>query len=213
LADIFREIDEDLRRDRMVKLWQRYGRFVIGAAVLIVVATAAVVAWRDWQRRQDEALGLQYAQATALAQTDAAKAVNEFGKLAADGGTGYATLARLEAAVLKTKGSDKAGGLAALQTIAADGGVEQPYRNLAAILAAFYGVDDEPTAEFVSRLQPLTSVQSPWRFSALELTALSQLKSGDKPAALKSYQQLADDLEAPQSLRARATEIVAALSH
>jgi len=214
LADIFSEIDEDLRRDRLDKLWQRYRGWIIGAAVGVVAATAAVVEWRDYQQAQYAKVGLQYGEAGTLAKTDAPKAIKAFETLAAESGAGgYGAIARLRAAGLQARGADKAGGLAALKAIAADGSVDEPYRSLAAILAAQYGIDDEPPADIISQLQPLTLPPNAWRFSALELTALAQIKSGDKPAAIKSYKQLADDLEAPQSMRARATEIIAALSH
>jgi hypothetical protein len=213
LADIFSEIDEDLRRDRWDKLWQRYRVWIIGAAVAVVAATAAVSAWRDYRHAQDEKMGLRYSDAEALAKTDAAKAVASFETLSADAGHGYGELARLRAAALKAQGADKAGGIAGLRAIAADGNVDEPYRSLAAILAAQYGIDDESPADIIERLKPLTAPPNAWRFSALELTALAQLKSGDKPAALKSFKQLADDLEAPQTMRARANEIIAALSH
>lgn len=213
MADIFREIDEDLRHDRMIRLWQRHGRHVIAGAVLIVAATAGYVLWESHERQQDEALGLRYSAATVLAQSDATKAAGIFETLAADGGAGYGTLSRLQAAVLKAKGSDKAGGVATLKAMAADSGVDQPYRDLALLLSASFAADDETPAEIEARLQPLTAASNPWRFSALELTALVRLKAGDKAGALKSYQQLADDLEAPPSLRARAAEIVGALSH
>ena len=212
LADIFSEIDEDLRRDRLDKLWQRYRGWIIGAAVGIIAATAAGVAWRDYQQTQYAQLALRYSDAERLAKTDATKATTAFEAIAADSSNGYNAMARVRAAALKAQGADKAGGVAGLKAIAADSNVDEPYRSLAQILAAEYGIDDEPPADIIAKLQPLTAPPSPWRFSALELTALAQLKSGDKPGAIKSYKQLADDLEAPQSMRARATEIIAALS-
>ncbi|MEA2756172.1 MAG: hypothetical protein QOJ54_2461 [Aliidongia sp.] len=213
LADIFNEIDEDLRRDRLEKLWQRYRGWVIAAAIGVVLATAAGVAWRDYQQAQYAAAAQRYNAAEALARTDSTKAVAAFDTMAADSGSSYAVLARLQAAALKARDTDKAGGIAALKAIAADSAVEEPYRSLAAILAAQYGIDDEPAADIIARLQPLRASTEAWRFDALELTALAQYKSGDKPAALNSYKQLADDLAAPQTMRARATEIIAALSH
>lgn len=213
MADIFNEIDEELRRDRLDKLWQRYRGWIIGAAIAIVAATAAGVAWRDHVRAQEEKEGLRYSEAAALTKTDATKAIAAFDGIAAESTPGYAELARIRAAVLKAQGSDKAGGIAGLKTIAGDSSVDEPYRSLAAILAAQYGIDDDKPEEIISRLQPLTTPPNAWRFSALELTALAQLKAGDKPAALKTYKQLADDLEAPQTMRQRADEIIAALSH
>jgi hypothetical protein len=57
----------------------------------------------------------------------------------------------------------------------------------------------------------LTLSGKPWRASALDLTAAAKLKAGDRSGALEIYKQLADDLTAPQALRARAAEMAAAL--
>jgi hypothetical protein len=213
LADIFSEIDEDLRRDRLDQIWQRYRGWIIGGAVAIVLATAAGVAWHDYQQAEYDKIGQRYADAETLAKTDPAKAISAFQQLAAETGTDYAELARLRAASLKAEGVDKPGGIAGLQAIAADGSVDEPYRSLAAILAAQFGIDDTPPGELIERLQPFTAATNPWRFSAIEMTALAQLKSGDKAAALKSYQLLVDDPATPHSLHARAQEVIAALSH
>jgi hypothetical protein len=212
LADIFQEIDEDLRRDRMAKLWARYGKYAIGAAALIVVATAAVVAYQNWRQQQYQALGLKYAEtAFAVRDGDNAKAVTGFEALAAQDKTSYGLLARIQAAALKAKGDDKEGGLAALAAIAADGSVEPVYRDLATVLDGLYGVDQAKPDEIITRMKPLT--EGPWRYTALEVTALAQLKAGDKAGALKTYQGLADDLAAPASLRSRATEIANGLKN
>ena len=58
----------------------------------------------------------------------------------------------------------------------------------------------------------MTAGGNPWRPTAIELTAAARLKSGDKSGALCLYQSLADDLAAPQGLRARAAEMAAALA-
>jgi hypothetical protein len=213
LADIFQEIDEDLRRDRMAKLWTRYGKYAIGAAVLIVVATAVGVAYQNYRVQQYQALGLKYAETGALVRAhDDDKAVVGYESLAAQDKDGYGLLARIEAAALKAKDSkDKEGGLAALTAISADSSVDPVYRNLATVLGGLYGVDQSKPEDTIAHMQPLTT--GPWRFTALEVTALAQLKAGDKPAALATYQKLADDLDAPASLRSRATEIVNGLKN
>jgi hypothetical protein len=64
----------------------------------------------------------------------------------------------------------------------------------------------------IDRLAPMTKAGNPWRPTALELTAAEHLKSGDKSGALTLYRSLADDLAAPQGLRARAAEMAAALT-
>ena len=213
MADIFQEIDEDLRRDRMAKLWTRYGKYAIGAAVLLVAATAVGVAYQNYRLQQYQALGLKYAETGALVRaSDDDKAVVGYESLAAQDKSGYGLLARIEAAALKAKDSkDKEGGLAALTAISADGSVDPVYRNLATVLGGLYGIDQSKPEDTIARMKPLGD--GPWRFTALEVTALAQLKAGDKPAALATYQKLADDLDAPASLRSRATEIVNGLKN
>ena len=56
MSDIFREVDEDLRREQYKRLWDRFGGYVIGLAVLIVVAVGGYKAWEWWEtqpRRRD----------------------------------------------------------------------------------------------------------------------------------------------------------------
>jgi hypothetical protein len=210
VSDIFREIDEDIRRENYFKLWQRYGRYVIAVAVIAVVATALVVGWREYRLRQLQALGVQYAAALDLAHQGKDKeAEGAFGALTQGAGS-RALLARFETAAIKAKSNDAPGAIAIYDQIAGDAGVDQTYRDFAALSAARFVVDSDPK-DAIARLQKLTDGVNPWHASALELTAIAQLKGGDKDAARATYQKLSDDLTAPAGLRARATEMEAAL--
>jgi hypothetical protein len=212
LSDIFREIDEELRRENWAKLWERYSVYVIAFAVVIVLATAGIVYWREQQLRDRRAEGLRYMAALDLARTGQDdKASDAFAAIAREGGTGHAVLARFEDAAMRARLDDDAGALQRYDAIAADGGVDQVYRDLATLLGAMHRLDSDPKAA-ADRVQPLTAAQNPWRPSALEVTALAKLKSGDAATARKAYQDLSDDLEAPQAIRQRAAEMVAALA-
>lgn len=212
MTDLFREIDEELRRDNLLKLWKRYGPHLIGGAALIVLIAAGILGWREYQKREREAEGARYVAAAELAHNGKTEeAQNAFAALAASTSSGRATLARLEAAGLKAK-ADPAGAVLAYDAIAADTSVDRSFRDLATILSAVNGLKTGDPKGIIDRLKPLADAASPWHGSALELTALAQLKMGDKDAARSTYQKLADDLSAPQGLRARATEMVAALA-
>jgi hypothetical protein len=86
------------------------------------------------------------------------------------------------------------------------------FRELATLLSAMQAMPDGDPHSVIDRLAPLTSPGNPWRSTALELTAAARLKAGDKSGALEVYKTLADDLAAPQGMRTRAAEIVAALA-
>lgn len=212
MSDIFREVDEDLRRDRLERLWKRYGSWIIGAAIILVAATAAVTLWRDYQHKQRQQAGVEYASALSLAHAgktqEAIEALSRLGTGASDG---HGLLARFEIAALKAQSGDKPGAIAAYQAIADDGTVGPTYRELATVLAALDGISEGEPAPIIAKLQPIATGNGPWHASALEITALAQLKGGDKAAALETYKRLADDLNAPSVLRARAAEMVQAL--
>lgn len=213
MSDIFQEVDEDLRRENFAKLWARYGKYVIALAVLLVLATAGVVQWRQYQQHQREAEGARYVGALNLAREGKERdAADAFAALARQAAGGHATLARLEEAALKARAGDVAGAIAAYDVLADDGSADPVYRDVATLLAAQYSLKNGDPRAIIAKLTPLTTADNPWHPSALELTALAQLKAGDRTAARATYQRIADDLAAPQGLRARATEMLTALA-
>lgn len=214
MADLFREIDEDLRRDRMLRLWQQYG-YLLGVGVgLIIIGTGLFVGWQSWQTRLRDADAARFTAAIALAQNGPSEgAIKDLQVLAASGHAGYQLISRIEAAALQAQGKNAAGGLAALWAIADDATVDNSYRGLASVLWGLYGVDSLPREVVDGTLLQLTAPDNPWRYLATEVMALADLRAGDKPRAIKGYQSLADDLGAPQSQRARAAEIITDLQN
>ena len=211
MSDIFREIDEELRRDNLLKLWSRYGRYVIAVAVVALAIAAAVVGWREHQASERRAQGQRYSNALALARDGKdGEAAKVFALLAREGG-GYSLLAAFEEAELLAKSGDKKAAIAAYDRLAGSSGIDPEFRDLAVLLAGMQEVTDGDATATIERLKPLTADGNPWRASALDLTAAAKLKAGDRGGALLIYKELADDLSAPQGLRARAAEMAAAL--
>ncbi len=212
MSDLFREIEEDLQRDRYKKLWAKYGHLVIVAALGLVVGTAGWQGWKAYKSRRDQALGARYAEAVKLAESGkGAEAEAGFAKLAADAGAGYEALSRLQEAGLLAKSGKQQEAIALYDKLAEDGSLPQPYRDLATYLSVLHASDSGDPAALIKRLEPLTDGASQWRFSALELTALLAARMGDKARAEQLYARLSDDATAPPGVRARAAEMLAAL--
>jgi hypothetical protein len=213
LSDIFREIDEELRRDNLQQLWKKYGNYVIALAVLIVIATAAVVGWRTYQDKQRETQGGQYAAALDLVhQGKDADAAAAFAGLAEKADAGRAVLARLEEAASKIDTGDVTGAIAVYDQLAADKSVDAAFRDAATLLSARYTLDKGDPQTVIAKLQPLTAPTSPWHGLALELTAIAELKAGDSSKAHGDFDTLAKDATAPQSVRARAAAMAETLA-
>ena len=211
VSDIFREIEDELRRENLLKLWARYGRYVIAAVVVALVIAGGIVGWRNHLAAERRAQGLQYSEAVALLRADkTADAAKQFAILAQHGG-GYVVPAEFERAELLAKGGDEKAAVALYNKIAASPRIGRNFRDLAVLLSVMHEPSSENPQTVIMRLAPLTAAGNPWRPSALNLAAAAKLEAGDRAGALKIYRQLADDLAAPQGLRAYATEMAAAL--
>lgn len=212
MSDIFREIDEELRRDNLLKLWRLYGRYLIMAVVVALLVAAGIVAWRNHQLALRQAQSVRYAAAMSLLRegkdADAAKI---FASVSDEGG-GYAQLAAFEAADLASKAGDTKAAAAAYDKLAAASGIDPELRDAATLLSVMTGFADSDPHAVVERLKPLTDSGNPWRPTALDLTAAALLKSGDRTGALDIYKKLADDLTAPEGIRGRAAEMATVLA-
>ena len=213
MADIFQEVDEDVRRERLQKLWERYGNLVIAACILIVVAVGAWRGYQWWENKKAGESGTAFENALTLAQAgkhDDAEAA--FAKLAVDGTAGYRSLARLQQAAELAQ-TDKNAAVKAYDDIAADKSVGQAIQDLAALRSGFLLVDSAPYSEMQQRLEPLTGADKTFRHSARELLALSAWKSGDMTAARQWTDMIITDPQSPQGSRSRAevlSELIAA---
>lgn len=213
LSDIFKEVEEDLRRDRAQRLWETYGNYVIALAVLIVAGTAGWVFWQDHSRKQAEAGAAQYVAALDQSRSaDAAASGQAFAGVVRDGPAGYASLARLHEAAALSRAGEPARAAALYQAIAADTRVERELRDAASILAALNAVDVSDPATIERQVAPLATPGNPWRHLAWEIGAVAALKGGNTEQARGYYTRIADDPEAPPALRARAAEMLAALA-
>ncbi len=210
MADIFHEVDEEVRRERLQKLWERYSIYIIALAVLIVAAISAWRAYEWWVAKQAAAAGAQFEQALTLSEqgkhTDAEQA---FAKIATDAPAGYRVLARFRAAA-ELGQSKPTDAVKAYDQIAADGSLGQTLQDLASLRAGMLLVDSSPLAEMRRRLEPLTEPGRSFRASARELLALSAWHNRDADAARKYIDLITADAETPPGARARA-EMLSAL--
>lgn len=208
---LFREIDEDLRQEKYTKLWKQYGTHVIAAAFLLVAGVAGYQGWNQYDIGNREAQGEQFDSAMRLAREDGrAEATIAFSTLAREGG-GYSVLARLQEAALLAAAKNRAAAAAAYREIADDSGIDAVYRDLAVVLGVLQDMEGGDTGNLTLRLAPLTADANPWRHSAREISAVLAFSSGDRKKAVEIFTGLAKDASAPEGIRARAAEMLAAI--
>lgn len=214
MGDIFQEVDEDLRKDRFEQIWKDYGRYAVAAAIAIVIAVGGWKAWEFYTISERQKLSHQYeVAARLLAEGKKSDASALFAGLAKKSDGSYGLLAQLQRAAIIAEGGDISGAVSIYDQIAADSSNTQMVRDAAVLFSVTWRVDqpDANLGELKQRLQPLIDRKSQWRFSAAELTGVIALREGDRAAARKVFQGLADDPDAPPSMRARATQILTVL--
>ena len=206
MADIFDEIDEELKRDRTQELWTKYGKYVMAAAAAVVLGVGASQGFGAWQRSQAEASANLYHQA--LAGDDARAQLQD----TVDGLTdGYALLARFRIAAAFAAEGDMLASEKAYNALASDGSIPTLYQQAAQLMAVMNAPDDSDTAALQERLAPLVDA-GPWQPLALELSAALDLKAGDRSAAIAKLETLIDLAETPNELRQRASRLVEVLN-
>lgn len=212
MDNFIEEIEEDLKHDRQLALWQRYGKFVVGAVMMVVIVVAGGVGWRQYQSNVRSETGLQFIDAVTLAgKNKTEQALAAFQALGKDGAKGYRELARFHEAALLAKQGNQPGAAAIYDAVAKDQDIDPLFRDMGLLLYALNVADKAEPKALAERLKSLTDDTSPWHFSALEITALLHRRRGDVAAAKAIYKKLADDPSAPPRLRARAAEFVALL--
>jgi hypothetical protein len=209
---LLREIDEELRQDKYLEIWRKYGVYIIAVVVIIVGSAAGFQGWRSYTASQNRAAGEQFNRALELSQTNQTdNAAQAFAKLAQEGPAGYALLARFEQASLQARKGDKAGAGLLYRAIADDKNVDGIYRDLAALLAVNEEMDSGDPTALIQRLATLTGPSNPWRFSARELTGMLAFRKGDRDQAQNLFSTLANDPAAPQGVRQRAAQMLGVL--
>ncbi len=112
MTDIFQEVDEEVRRDKAAEFWRKYQNYIIGAALLVVLASAGFRYWQYEKEKAAQAAGDQLQ--AAIAAFDAGKPNEAFGglaKLAAEAPGGYRILAQMTEAGAKVGGPPRGVGL------------------------------------------------------------------------------------------------------
>ena len=212
MADIFDEIEEDLKRDRLDKAWKKYGNYVIAVAILIVAATAGNTLWDSYQkgRMVEQANAFDAALVTARGG-DVDGAVAALDGFAAGSDAGYRLMARLQQASLLVEQEKVADAIAIYDGIAADDSIDPVYQGLGLVLSVMHAADSGEADTMLARLAPQLEAGAPWRFTALELAAGLSLRKGDKNQAISHLKTVVDAAEAPEGARRRATELLRSL--
>lgn len=213
MADIFNEVDEEVRRERLKAFWDRYSIFVIAIAVLIVAGIGGWRAYEYYVGQKAAVAGAAFEEAVTLSeQGKHAEAEKAFAKVVGEAPKGYAVLARFRAATELAEANpgkpDEA--VKAYDALAADTSLGQVWQDLAAVRAGLLLVDTADFAALRGRLDPIAATGRPYRHTARELLALSAFRANNVTEAKRYIDMISADAETPPGSRQR-VEVLSAL--
>jgi hypothetical protein len=204
-SELFREVDEDYRRERMIAFWRRYGALI---ALVIALAVAVAAAYNYFEARAQARKAAETVQFEALLSgirpgSEAASA-DALAVFAESASPAQATLALFTEASLRQRAGNIVGASQIYHQLA-DGSTADPLLRDLAIVRLGYIAADEPKPEpLIPRLQEIADKDSPWRYDAREAIGLLTARAGQREAAAKMFSDLARDPGAPPDMAGRA---------
>lgn len=202
MSDFFRELEEDIREERIVNLWHKYGNYLIGLAIAIVIGTITYVLWQHMKTKAQIRNHLSFSQAIDLVdqgkKEDALKAFHEL----AEGGGGYGKLAQLYEASLLANPE------ALYAQISKENGADPALSKLPKILNASRVLDK---SESIASIEPLTAPNNAWAPLSLELLALEHVKKGNTIEAAKLYIRVLKEASVTHDEKLRASMMLSQL--
>ncbi len=201
---LLREVEQEIRREQMAKLWQRYSGLIIAAAAFLVLAVAGYKFFESRRIVAEQAAGADYSAAETLSDNkkkDEAEAA--FKKIADEGPAGYGSLARLQLAAALLKDGKTADAIATYEALAKESGADNLLKSFAQLQAASLRMPDADYAEIQNRLTPIAGDDAPFSKSARELLGVAAYKAGKFDEARKYLEPLLIDPNVSEALQER----------
>lgn len=211
---LFQEIDDDLKQEKMLNFWKKYGLY---ALLIVVVALTLAVSYESiiaWKNKKAQSWSDAYAYAFNLqVQGDFAKSIEVFQDIADKNNGIFKDLARIQIANVYLEQDNINEGLKVLQDFVKDDDANKSLRDAATIKLASYLLENAPAEQINALIAPLAAEKGPWFNIAKEIQAMLAIRQQDFGSAKKLYSEI---LENPDSLqdgmKARAQDMIAVLN-
>ena len=211
MDDIFKEVDEELREERLTKIWKRIGPYVIGILSGTIIITSAVIGYREYDETQRQNWGVQFAEAMNLSEEgNWQESLDLFETLTEKTNLGYKTLSLFQAASLYARNGNKEKALEIYQSLE-NKALDENFRDLATLMLIYLQFDNADPEILEKRIEKLASKGNPWYYNAMELKGFLFAKQKNKEKQIEIFNILSKDNKAPEGVRTRANDMLAIL--
>ena len=205
--DFIKEVDEDIKEEKRIKLWKKLLPYVLGFSLTVIFLTSGFVFWENYTKNSNQTLGDDFTAAVDLAnQNDIDAALLALDRIVDEGSDGYATIAKMKKASLLIDRGSFDDGLSIYLDLEKNA-VDQSFRDIATILYVLNSMDKIDSETLLKKIEPLEKSKV-WQSSALELKAFVLLKDNRKKSAKEVFQSILNLKTSPSSLSTRARNMI-----
>ena len=211
MVDLFEEIKEDVKQERHARLWSKYGKYLIGAAISIVLATAITVGWKSYKTGKYEKAGdVLYKANQQYDKGNYNDALESYSNLEEKNISSTTSFAALKKADILTKQGKVSEAIEVYKKISDNSSNPKEVRELARILYLYNSYENSlATAELSKEIEQYANSEgSLFAANAKELLALVKYDADKKDESLAILTALNESMKTPPAMRRRVGELI-----
>jgi hypothetical protein len=207
-----KEVDENLRRDRLRDFFKENGTWIVLGVILFLAISGGIIWYQQHREKNAQAEVEQLAQLYKdIGDGNTGKVPQQLDELSDSGSKAVRASALFTRAAFAVQQNDPKLAIATYKKIRDDSSLPDSHRNAALIRETALEFDQLQPQQVITQLEPLAKPGDPWFGSAGEMTALALIKQGKTKEAGQLFATLAKDKDVPEAIRNRSIQISGSL--
>ena len=206
MSDILRQVDEDLRKERIIQLLKSYGIYIIVTIVVIIVSIISYQLVISKNKSENERLVEIYIQAESIKNSN--QKLEKFSELINAQNEYLSGLAELKVANFYINNGNIEKALESLDNIIDNQKYDPIINDLSLYLMLMIKLEKISYEEFSSYIDDEMIEISKFKYLFKELIAIKNFLNGDVDDARKRFQNLISDPDIPLEINTRAIKFI-----
>ena len=209
MANIFNEVDEDIRKERYKKLWSRYGKYLIGLIILIVLIFS-INQYLVSKNISDnkKLLDIYFAAAEDIEKSQFQLANESLNKIYNSKNTTLAAFSAFKLSESYLMNNDNINATNVLENIFNNNSLETIYRELALYKYIMINFDALDINDIESKVSIINDKESQLKPYFEELLGIKYITIGNKSKASFIFDELSSSENTPFDLKVRLEKLI-----
>ena len=209
MANIFNEVDEDIRKERYKKLWSRYGKYLIGL-ILSIILVFSINQYLVSKNIADnkKLLEIYFTASEEIEKKQFELANESLNKIYNDKNDTLAAFSAFKLSESFLKNNNKIGAIASLENIFSNDSFETIYRELALYKYIMINFDVLDISNIESKIGIINIKESQLSSYFKELLGIKYITIGDKAKASSIFNELSSSENTPFDLKIRLEKLI-----